>query len=315
MIKRVIITGCAGFIGFYISKSCLNLGWKVMGIDKMTYCGNTKSLTELKTYNNFSFIQKDINDVDHIYDCDYVINLAAETHVDNSIENDSKFVHSNINGVVNLLTLIRKKPSHMRPVFLQFSTDEVYGDLVKGSFDETAILKPSNPYSATKASIDLIIQSYHRTYGIPYLLVRPSNNYGVGQYIEKFIPKTCQYLALEKKVPLHEKGTPIRTWLHAQDTADAVIHLLKNDIVNDVYNISGNYEDTNINVFKKILSKFGIDPDNYLEYVDFSVNRPGQDVRYHINDDKLRKLGWNNQMNFDLVLNDVVHHHRMNFKW
>lgn len=315
MIERVIITGCLGFIGGYVTETCLKLGWHVMGIDCETYAANLELLPKLARYKNFTYQCKNINDLNMLYDCDYIINTAAETHVDNSIINSDEFIHSNINGVHNLLRLIQTKHRFKMPTLVQFSTDEVYGDLVKGSFDETASLKPSNPYSATKASADHLIQSYHRTFKIPYLIVRPTNNYGVGQYVEKFIPKTCQYLALEKKVPLHEKGTPIRCWLHAQDTTNAVIHLLKNDIVNDVYNISGNYEDTNLNVFKKILSKFGINQDDYLEYVDFSVNRPGQDVRYHINDDKLRKSGWDNQINFNLALNDVVHHHRMNFKW
>lgn len=315
VINRVIITGCCGFIGSYMTETCLDVGWQVMGVDKMTYASSYESLNQFKSYENFQFNQCDINDLDRLYDCDYIINLAAESDVDSSIINSSKFLKSNIDGVFNLLQLIKSLPVHNRPILVHFSTDEVYGSTVKGSFDETASLIPSNPYSATKAAADHLIQSYHRTYGIPYLLVRPTNNYGVGQYVEKFIPKTCQYLKLEKKVPLHEKGTPIRNWLHVQDTVDAVIHLLNNNIVNDVYNISGNYEDTNLHIFKKILFHFNINQDDYKNYVDFNVSRPGQDVRYSIDDSKLRKLKWNNKANFDLELRKIVSYHRQNFRW
>jgi dTDP-glucose 4,6-dehydratase len=286
-----------------------------MGVDCMTYAANTSLLDEFNSYENFSFLQKNINEINMLYDCDYIINLASETHVDNSIVNSDDFIHSNIDGVHNLLRLIQTKSRFKMPKLVHFSTDEVYGDTVSGSFNETQLMHPSNPYSATKASADMLILAWHRTYGVPYLIVRPSNNYGVGQYVEKFIPKSCKYLTLGKKVPLHERGEPTRTWLHAQDTANALLFLLDNDATNDIYNISGNYEDTNLNVFKKILSVFGKNPENFMDYVDFDVKRPGQDVRYSIDDAKLRNLGWNNTKIFDHELGSIVNYHMRTFVW
>ena len=143
----------------------------------------------------------------------------------------------------------------MFPLFIHFSTDEVYGDIKVGSFKETQILCPSNPYSATKAAADMFICAWHRTYGTRYVIVRPTNNYGVGQYVEKLIPKTVKYLKLGRKIPLHNQGTPVRTWLHAKDTADAILAIIDSNVENQTYNISGNYEDTNLNVVQKIIDK------------------------------------------------------------
>ena len=313
--KVVYVTGCLGFIGGYVTRTCLQKGWQVMGVDSGTYAANFALLDEFNTYENFMFCNKNINDLSMLYDCDYIINCAAETHVDNSIANSDEFIRSNIDGVHNLLRLIQTKHRFKMPMLVHFSTDEVYGDTETGSFDETQLMRPSNPYAATKASADMLVIAWHRTYGIPYLIVRPSNNYGVGQYIEKFIPKSIQYLSLGKRVPLHENGTPRRTWLHAQDTADAVLFLLDNNVENDVYNISGNYEDINICIFEKILACMGINTTNYTAYVDFSVKRPGQDVRYSINDNKLRKLGWRNQKMFDSELPAIVEYHSKRFVW
>lgn len=313
--KIVYITGALGFIGRYVTQTCLDLGWQVYAIDKVTYASDKTLLNKFYDYNNFRFEKIDINDLNFLYDCDYIINLAAETHVDNSIINSEEFIKSNINGVHNLLKLIYTKHRFNLPTLLHFSTDEVYGDITNGTHTESQILSPSNPYSATKASADMLISAWNRTYNIPYIIVRPSNNYGIGQYVEKFIPKCCKYLSLGKKVPLHENGLPIRTWLHAQDTADAVIHLINNQATNQIFNISGNYEDSNLNVFKKILKFNNIDPNRYDEYADFSVKRPGQDVRYSVCDNKLRSLNWSNQKIFDDELQSIVEYYQYNFIW
>jgi dTDP-glucose 4,6-dehydratase len=313
--KVVYIAGCLGFIGGYVTRTCLMRGWQVMGVDCQTYAANKDLLNEFDQYKNFTFCNKNINDLNMLYDCDYILNLAAETHVDNSITGSTEFIRSNIDGVHNLLQLIQNKHRFKMPMLVHFSTDEVYGDSVEKGFDETQLLRPSNPYSATKSAADMLITAWHRTYGVPYLIVRPSNNYGVGQYIEKFIPKSIQYLSLGKRVPLHEHGTPRRTWLHAQDTADAVMLLLETGAENEIYNISGNYEDSNLNIFKKILHCMSFNPDNYLDYVDFSVMRPGQDVRYSIDDTKLRNLGWTNKKIFDKELSEIVDYHRTRFIW
>lgn len=313
--KVVYVTGCLGFIGGYVTRTCLERGWHVMGIDSQTYAANVGLLSEFSQYSNFTYQHKNINDLSLLYDCDYIINTAAETHVDNSIVNSNEFIRSNIDGVHNLLRLIQTKSRFKMPTLVHFSTDEVYGDSESGSFDETQLMKPSNPYAATKASADMLIMAWNRTYGVPYIIVRPSNNYGIGQYIEKFIPKSIQYLSLGKRVPLHENGMPRRTWLHAQDTADAVMFLIENGSPNEIYNISGNYEDTNLNIFKKMLNCLDIDPNTYDRYVDFSVQRPGQDVRYSIDDVKIRSMGWKNNRIFDLELPSIVEHHSKRFVW
>ena len=184
--KIVYVTGCLGFIGSYVTRECLKKGWQVRGIDKMTYAANVSLLDEFLGYPNFIFEEKDIYDIDFLYDCDYIINTAAETHVGNSIIGSDDFVHSNINGVHNLLELIRnyRQEGQHVPTLLHFSTDEVYGDINEGEHIETDLLKPSNPYSATKAAADQLITAWGRTYNLPYIIIRPTNNYGQGQYVE-----------------------------------------------------------------------------------------------------------------------------------
>jgi len=191
MTKVVYVTGCLGFIGSYVTRACLNKGWYVKGVDKGTYAANKALLKGFKEYSNFSFVDCDINDLKFLYDCDYVINTAAETHVGNSIANSDDFVSSNVNGVHNLLELIKNhRGEHSaKPILLHFSTDEVYGDIEEGEHIETDLLKPSNPYSATKAAADMLVTAWGRTYNLPYVIVRPTNNYGMGQYVEKLIPK------------------------------------------------------------------------------------------------------------------------------
>jgi len=312
MKKIVYVTGCLGFIGYHVTKACLEKGWYVRGVDKGTYAANWNLLPELEKYENFVFEKKDINDLDRIYDCDYFINTAAETHVDNSLEESDTFVHSNINGVHHILKLINQK-KYRKPILLHFSTDEVYGDIAEGSHVETDVLCPSNPYSATKAAADMLIIAWGRSHKLPYVIVRPTNNYGIGQYVEKLIPKTCKFLTVGKKIDLHNNGTPVRTWLHAGDTARAVITIIEAGVVNEIYNISGNYQTENINVVKKILNLFKI-KDNYEQYITH-MERQGQDVRYSIDDSKLQDLGWYPIANFDDELKAIVKYYKKNFIW
>jgi dTDP-glucose 4,6-dehydratase len=313
MKKIVYVTGCLGFIGVHVTRQCLDLGWYIIGVDKLTYASNESFLPEFEKYTNFKFINSDINDLEMLYDCDYFINTAAETHVDNSIERSDHFVHSNIDGVHHILKLINQKPRTRMPVLLHFSTDEVYGDIMEGFHKETDILKPSNPYSATKAAADMLIVAWGRTYNLPYVIVRPTNNYGIGQYVEKLIPKTVKYLSVGKRVDLHNNGTPVRTWLHAEDTARAVITIINAGVTNDIFNISGNYEEQNIVVVRKIVQlMFGHqDIDQYIT----KAERPGQDLRYAIDDSKLKALGWAPQADFDKELVDIVKYYTNNFVW
>ena len=316
--KVVYVTGCLGFIGSYVTRLCLDRGWYVKGIDKMTYAANTNLLKEFKEYSNFSFVHCDINELKFLYDCDYVINTAAETHVGNSISNSDDFVSSNINGVHNLLELIRnyRQENTKVPTLLHFSTDEVYGDIGVGAHTEQDLLKPSNPYSATKAAADMLILAWARTYSIPYIIVRPTNNYGVGQYVEKLIPKACKYLELGKKIPLHNNGMPIRNWLHAEDTARAVLTMIDSNVENQIYNIAGGFEQANIDTVKKLLKELlKTESYNLHDYVDMSCSRAGQDVRYALDDSKLRSLGWSPEKVFDDELGDIVEYYKDKFIW
>jgi dTDP-glucose 4,6-dehydratase len=313
--KVVYITGCLGFIGSHVTRLCLNQGWYVRGIDKCTYAANLNLLTEFHEYDNFEFENEDINDIKFLYECDYVINTAAETHVGNSIANSDVFVKSNIDGVHNLLNLIKnyRHESSKLPTLLHFSTDEVYGDIEEGAHTETDLLKPSNPYSATKAAADMLVLAWGRTYNLPYVIVRPTNNYGEGQYVEKLIPKTCKYLKLDKKVPLHNNGTPIRNWLHAHDTARAIITIINKGVQNEIYNIAGGFEQSNYDTVAKVIKAYnGGDIENHL---DLTYSRVGQDVRYALDDSKLKSLGWRPVVSFDDTLPSIVEYYKNRFIW
>lgn len=315
--KIVYITGCLGFMGSYLARKCLQMGWIVKGVDKVSYTSNIKLLEEFSKYPNFSFIKEDICNLKHLYDCDYFINYAAESHVENSIISSQEFINTNIQGVKNILELIRHKPAscNERPILFHISTDEVYGDILEGAHTEQDLLKPSNPYSASKASGDMLILAWARTYGIEYNILRPTNNYGVGQYPEKLIPLTIKNLSRGKKVKLHNNGTPIRNWLHAEDTALAVIKIIESGKRNEIYNVAGGFEQTNLETVKKIIKAFNQQEADWEKHIDFSYNRMGQDLRYSLNDDKLKNLGWSITKKFDEEIVKIVHYYKNNFIW
>ena len=304
-------------MGSYTTRKALQRGWLVRGVDKVTYAANLGLLEEFKKYPNFTFERKDIKNIKFLYDCDYVINFAAESHVENSIINSDDFISSNIVGVKNLLDLVRFKPSNCndRPIFFHISTDEVYGDIDAGAHTEKDLLKPSNPYSAAKASADMLIHAWARTYNINYIILRPTNNYGIGQFPEKLVPLAIKNLARGKKIRLHNNGTPIRNWLHAEDTASAVMRIIEAGNVNEIYNVAGGFEQANIDTVKKIIKAFYGTLDNWAQYVDFNTDRKGQDVRYALNDRKLRNLGWSPQKNFDEEIGNIVDYYKENFIW
>ena len=319
--KLVVITGCLGLIGHYVTRQCLSMGYKVYGIDKLTYAANYQYIRELQQHKNFTFKKADIATLDYLPDCDYVINTAAESHVGNSIVSSSEFIHSNITGVQNLLDLIRAKQGNVskRPVLFHFSTDEVYGDIVEGEHTESDFLKPSNPYSSSKAAADMLIYGYARTYGIDYIILRPTNNYGVGQYPEKLIPLSVKLLMRDQKIRLHDAGEPTRNWLHSADTARAVTTIIESGKTNEIYNVAGGFEQRNYDTVLKIIkSYFGKPLDleiDISDYIDLSHVRQGQDVRYALNDDKLRALGWKPERVFDEEINSIVSYYKNNFKW
>jgi len=321
MNKIVYVTGCLGFIGSYVAKKCLKRGWKVYGIDKCTYAANMEMLDELKKHRNFAFKECDIKDLDHLYDCDYVINTAAESHVGNSIVNSDSFIDSNIVGTKNLLDLIRFKQANCskRPIFFHFSTDEVYGDITEGAHTEKDLLEPSNPYSAAKAAADMLVFAWARTYDLEYIILRPTNNYGIGQYPEKLVPLSVKLLQRGKKIRLHDNGDPIRNWLHASDTAEAVLSIIDSGNVNEIYNVAGGFEQSNRDTVEKIIKSYygPMLESDWKDYVDFTYSRKGQDVRYSLDDSKLRSLGWKPEKNFDEEVQKIVEHCKKwyNFRW
>ena len=242
MIKTAIVTGFAGFLGTTFTKKLLNEGWKVYGIDKFTYVHN-KSLTRANL-KNFTWVQTDIANLNSwLPECDVIFNFAAESDVDIGNQSCEDFIQSNVNGVRNLLDMINKRIVLRvdKPLFFQISTDEVYGDLTNGSFNESSQMKPSNPYAASKAMADLLIQAYSRTYDINYIIARPSNNYGYYQYPEKLIPLAVKRLSRGKKIKLHDEGKPIRTWTHSEDTANAILTLYEKAERNCIYIISSEF--------------------------------------------------------------------------
>lgn len=294
MIKNnfyIAVTGCAGFIGSHLTELLLNEGYYIVGIDKLTYAGKPENMKNFINHPKFKFYNTDIiskTELDNIFsdiDISSVINCAAETHVDNSIKNCDAFLQTNIIGVKNILELCKK---YKIPI-LHFSTDEVYGDAKSGSFLENDSLNPKNPYSASKASADCLIKAYSNTYGIKYILVRPSNNYGPRQHKEKFIPTILQSISLNKKIPVYGNGKQIREWTYVKDTCKAVLHILKNPCYNEIYNISSNIEKENIEIIQIIFNVLSKDLNSYIEYV---KDRPGHDIRYSVNSNKLLDTGF-----------------------
>ena len=318
--KIAVVTGFAGFIGTTFTQLLLRKGWKVYGIDKFTHVAN---YTHLKyDRNQFTWIQEDIKDVKWLPECDVVFNFAAESDVDIGNQNCSNFIQSNIDGVRNLLELINNRIviRSDKPLFFQMSTDEVYGDIIDGEFNEQAILNPSNPYSASKAAADLLIQSWARTHGLEYVIARPSNNYGYHQYPEKLIPLSVKRLSRGKSIKLHNMGKPYRTWTHSEDTAEAILLLFEKAERNSIYNISSQFEQMNKDTVEKIIKAYFMGLLNRSvpkihQYYDLSYERPGQDERYAISCEPLRALGWEPKHKFDKDIIELVKHYKKEFVW
>lgn len=296
-----VVTGVSGFIGSHFTRRLLDLDWIVYGIDLNQ---ENEVALEFSEHKNFSWIGRDICTISKLPDCDYVFNFAAETHVANSIENSKEFIRTNVDGVRNLLDLVRKKPNNVvkKPLFFHVSTDEVYGD-GETPHKETDLLNPSNPYSASKAAGDMLIQSYFRTYGLEYIIVRPTNNYGTHQHPEKLIPLTIKLAKWNQEIRLHNHGTPKRTWLNVGDTVDAILCLVHSD-VRGIFNISGNLEQTNLTTVTKILWTMNIK--NVQDYINLNYERPGQDMKYLVDDSKLKSLNWKCRRNFDDEISNIV---------
>lgn len=296
-IKKILVTGGLGFIGSHFVKLLLDRGYFVVNIDKMTYA--IRKDLDFEKNKNYRFIKADIANITNLpTGIDYVVNFAAESHVDNSIANSLAFFRSNVEGVYNLLELIRKIDNDKRPIFVHISTDEVYGDILEGVFKETDRLSPSNPYSATKAAADQLVSGWARTYGVKARICRSSNNYGYGQYAEKLIPKTMKLAFKGLKMGVHGNGMYKREWTWVEDNCHAILLVMERGKDGEIYNISAREELTNIEVVKKVLKVMGR-PENFFELI---KDRPGQDIRYSINTDKIKRLGWAPTMTLEKYL-------------
>ena len=320
--KIAVVTGGGGFIGINLVIDLLSKGWYVYVIDSGTYVCNGQALINLRSDEKFKWINAKVNEISWIPECDVVFNLAAESHVDNSIESSASFIDSNIHGVRNLLEIINNNITRStdKPLFFHFSTDEVYGDQIEGQVTEESPLNPSNPYAATKAAADMLIKSWARTHGLEFIIVRPSNNYGKFQYPEKFLPLAIKRLGRGKKIKLHNAGTPIRTWTHVSDTVKAVNLLYEKADRNRIYNISSEYEQTNLDTARKIVNTYFMgtpkrDVPIFEKHIDTSYKRPGQDVRYALRCDYLKQYGWQPTKTFDNEIVSLVKHYKERFTW
>ena len=284
---KFLVTGGRGFIGSHFVEEALRKGHTVIDIDIMSYASNKNLPWDSNP--SYTLIVDDISEINHLPQCDVVVNFAAESHVDNSIRETDPFVKSNILGVHNLLDLIRGKRDYNRPLFFHISTDEVYGDRVEGFFTETDILNPSNPYAATKAAAEMLVMAYSRTYGIKYIITRSANNYGPRQFEEKLIPKCISCIKNGKKIPIHGDGSYIRDWTYVKDNIQGIFCILESEVENEIFNIASENHMVNLDVVDQVLTWFGKDRD----MIEFVPNRWGQDVRYSISSSKLRGLNWN----------------------
>lgn len=283
-------------------------------LDKLTYAGQLQSLEPLQTFPNYEFIKGDICDQEvlgeMISDIDAVINFAAESHVDRSIAGASEFVQTNIVGVQVLLDAIRTSGRKIR--FLQVSTDEVYGSIESGSWSESFPLQPNSPYSASKASGELLARSYNRTHGMDVVITRCSNNYGTHHYPEKLIPLFITNLLEGKKVPVYGAGKNVRDWLHVDDHCRGIYQVLMNGRSGEVYNIGGGRELTNLEITHLILDAMGAD-ESSIEYVE---DRKGHDLRYSVDWTKInQELGYEPQVKFEDGLRETIQWYRENEAW
>jgi len=298
-----LVTGGLGFIGKTFVQRCLDDGHYVTNVDIVNYAADRRANDAFHAYPRYRHIRHDIADLPYLSECDIVVNFAAESHVDNSIADSRAFCRTNFVGAQRLLELVRAKADADRPLFVQISTDEVYGDIADGAHSESDPPRPSNPYAATKAGADMLVLGWARTYGVTYNIVRMSNNYGMHQYPEKLIPKSSARLLRGKPAILHGSGTYYRSWLHVEDAVDAILSVVERGERNTIYNINGQIELQNIEVVRRIAAILGI-PEN--EAYEFAPDRVGQDIRYKMDGTRIRALGWSPKRDFDAELKNIV---------
>jgi len=312
---RILITGGAGFIGSNFARHVTRIhpDWEIVVLDKLTYAGRRENLADLDGKPGFQFVRGDIADRDAVArvlpGCAYVVNFAAETHVDRSLYDAGSFIHTDVYGTFVLLEEARRCDA-LR-TFVQISTDEVYGSVAAGSSRETDALMPRNPYSASKAGADRLAYSYFATYGLPVVVTRASNNYGPHQYPEKVIPLFVTHAIDDIPVPLYGDGLNVRDWLHVDDHARAVDMLLTKGKPGETYNIGGGNEVPNVELTRRILALVG-KPESLIQPV---ADRPGHDRRYSLDCAKLRGLGWAPSVPFEAGLRATVDWYRTHESW
>ena len=315
--KKFIVTGGSGFIGSNLVKFLLNKNYFVINIDKLSYSANPYNLKEISKSKNYKFFKQDINNKYQIlkilnqFKPIGIFNLAAETHVDRSIDDPKNFIKSNILGVFNLLdALINYSKKNKKKIKLvHVSTDEVYGDIKIGKrSDENFSYNPSSPYSASKASADHLIKSFVRTYKIPAIISNCCNNYGPNQFPEKLIPKLIYNIIINKPLPIYGKGRNSREWIHVQDHCEALLKIFHKGKIGQSYNVGSNQNIQNINIAKKliqILRNNSIKIGNKVK-IKFVKDRPGHDFRYALNCNKIQKqLKWKSRINLNEGLADT----------
>jgi dTDP-glucose 4,6-dehydratase len=298
---RILITGGAGFIGSNFIRYMLSKyhNCRITNLDKLTYCGNLNSLKDVSKKKNYKFIKGDICNVKTVLSemkgCDIVINFAAESHVDRSIKSSAEFIRTNIDGTRVLLDTARKLKIKR---FIQISTDEVYGDIKKGLSKETDNLLPNSPYAASKASADMLCRSYYRTYNLPVIITRSSNNFGPFQYPEKVIPLFLTNAIDDKPLPLYGDGRNTRDWVYVVDNCAGISFAMQKGKPGEIYNIGGGNQIKNIDIAKKILKILGKDK----RMISFVKDRPGHDRRYALDSSKIKRLGWRPAHSFNKAL-------------
>jgi len=306
--QRFIVTGGLGFIGSNLIKLLLSKKFKVLNIDKMSYASNIYNVKEFTNNKNYNFIRENINNQKKIlkifknFKPHGIFNLAAETHVDRSIDGPREFFYSNTLGVFNLLEAFRKYYKTFKSTkLIHISTDEVYGDVIKGRSSENWPYKPSSPYAASKASSDHIVYSYVRTYKLPAMVTNCSNNYGPRQHPEKLIPKLIYNILNGIDLPIYGKGKNSREWIYVEDHCDALLKVFKKGKIGNFYNIGSNYNLNNLEIVKKILSiSKKIKKDNKNVKIKFVKDRPGHDFRYALNSKKIKtQLKWSPKNSFN----------------
>ncbi len=316
MTKKLLVTGGAGFIGSCFVRYILNKypDYKVINLDALTYAGNLGNLSDFCDNPNHYFIKGNICDkklmIDIISQVDAVINFAAESHVDRSISGPEIFIETNVQGTLNLLQICKDFGIER---YLQVSTDEVYGTLGKdGYFTEETPIAPNSPYSASKASADLLVRAYFETYKLPVLITRCSNNYGPYQYPEKLIPFFVSQLLKGEKVPVYGDGLNVRDWLYVYDHCAAIDAVLHKGQIGEVYNIGGHNEKNNLEITKLILNIMGKD-ENSIQYVE---DRLGHDKRYAIDNTKIQtQLGWQPSVTFEDGIKSTIEWYLGNQEW